>query len=191
VHTRRVITFLLGVWIGGSLLVGLFALKSFSSANLVLAAPIQPAAKIIEKLGAEDARLLLRHFALEETRSYLGFWGFAEMGIGLILIVLFFLSSQTRFYPIVLAAMMLGLAVFQHFAILPELSYRSREADFPPGNTNFSTQARVWTLGQVYVGTEAVKLVLAGVLTSYLFVFYARSGVRRRQSMSDAIEVDG
>ncbi len=139
---------------------------------------------MIEKVGMDDARLLLRHLAAEQARSYLSLWGYIQIGIGVLLLALFFATSQSRLMPLILAGSMLALVLFQHFAVLPELSYLSREADFPPGSSTFAIQARVWTLGELYIGAEAVKLVIAGILSSYLFVFYASNGSRKRQLSS-------
>ena len=186
------VTFLLGVWLGGSVLLGFLTLENFRSPNLVLSSPAPVEAKMIEKLGQEDTRLLLRHLAMEQSRSYLALWEDAEIAIGAVLVLLLLFSSQTRIFPLIMAGTMLILVLFQHFAILPEIIYRGREADFPPGSTSFAIQARVWALGQIYLGAEAVKLMVCGVLASYLFVFYAPSSrSRRRSSAVSPIEVDG
>ncbi len=193
-HTRRIVTFLLGIWVGCSLLLGFLTLENFRSPNLVLSSPAQAEAKMIEKIGEDDARLLLRHLAMEQSRSYFGLWEDAQMVLGGTLLLLLLMSSQTRMFPVLMAAAMLLVVLFQHFAVLPEMIFRGREADFPPGNANIAIQARVWTLGQIYVGLEALKLIVGCILTSYLFVFYAdptRSKSRRRSSSSRAIEVDG
>jgi hypothetical protein len=176
---------------GASVLLGFLTLENFRSPNLVLSSPAPAEAKMIEKLGQEETRLLLRHLAMEQSRMYLTLWEDAEIGIGILLVLIFVLSSQTRMFPLIMAAAMLILVLFQHFAILPEIIYRGREADFPPGNASFSLQARVWALGQIYVGAEAVKLLVCGVLASYLFVFYAPTNRSRRRSSSvSALEVD-
>jgi hypothetical protein len=193
-HTRRIVTFLLGVWMGCSLLLGFLTLENFRSPNLVLSSPASAEAKMIEKLGQDDARLLLRHLAMEQSRSYVGLWEDAQMVIGITLLLLLLMSSQTRMFPLLMALAMLLVVLFQHFAVLPEITFRGREADFPPGSASIEIQARVWTLGQIYVGLEAVKLIVGGILASYLFVFYAnpnRSKSRRRSSASQTIEVDG
>jgi hypothetical protein len=190
-HTRRVVTFLLGIWMGCSVLLGILTLENFRSPNLVLSSPPPPAAKMIERLGQEESRQLLRHLAMEQSRSYLAIWEDAQIGIGALLVLLLVMSSQTRVFPIAMAAAMVILVLFQHFGILPEIVYQGREADFPPGSGSFETQARVWTLGQFYVGAEAVKLLICGVLASYLFVFYAPDRNRKRSSAIKPVEVDG
>ncbi len=175
---------------GGSILLGFLTLENFRSPSLVLSSPAPAESKMIEKLGLEQTGLLLRHLAMEQSRSYLTLWEDVEMVLGAALVALFIFSSQTRYFPLVMAGAMLILVLFQHFAILPEIIYRGREADFPPGSASFAVQARVWTLGQIYVGAEAVKLVVCGILTSYLFVFYAPTN-RRRSSPVRTVEVDG
>jgi hypothetical protein len=94
----------------------------------------------------------------------------------------------------VLCGLMLALVLFEHFAITPELAYRGRATDFPPGSAVFGAQARVWALGQVYAGLEAVKLVVGGILASYLFVFRTRRRVRKEAGVVDRADhsrVDG
>lgn len=177
---------------GGSLLLGFLTLENFRSPNLVLSSPVPAEGKMIEKLGMDETRMLLRHLAMEQSRSYLTIWEDAEMALGVLLLLLLLVSSQTRIFPLIMAGAMLILVLFQHFAILPEIIYQGREADFPPGSVNFAIQAQVWTLGQIYLGVEAVKLLVCGVLSSYLFVFYApNSRSRRRSSAARTIEVDG
>jgi hypothetical protein len=185
---------MLGIWMGCSLLLGFLTLENFRSPNLVLSSPAPAEAIMIEKLGQDNARLLLRHLAMEQSRSYLGLWEDAQMVIGITLFLLLLLSSQTRMFPLLMAMAMLLVVLFQHFAVLPEMTFRGREADFPPGSANIAIQARVWTLGQIYVGLESAKLIVGGILASYLFVFYAnanRSKSRKRSSARRAIEADG
>jgi hypothetical protein len=178
------------VWIGCSLLIGFIAIRNLTSPNLVLNSPLPQAAKMIEKIGSDDAKLLLRHLAAEQVRSYVNLWEYAEIGMGVLLLALLYTTSQSRFLPLIFAGGMLVLVLFQHVWVLPELTYLSREADFPPGNATFAVQARVWTLGELYAGAEAMKLLIAGVLTSYLFVFYASSGGGKRKLSSSWAVLD-
>ena len=84
-----------------------------------------------------------------------------------------------------LCVIKLVVVLFQHFGVTPELIYRGREGDFPPGSTAVGTQTRVWALHQVYVGVECVKLLSGAVLGSYLFAFRTRR--RRRRTEDDFI----
>jgi hypothetical protein len=169
------------LWIGCSLLIGFIVIQNFSSPNLVLSAPLPQVSKIVDRIGQEDARLLLRHLAAQQARSYVIVWEYVEIGLGVVLLGLLYATSTSRLLPLAFAGAMLALVLFQHFGVLPELAYLSKEADFPPGNATFAIQARVWTLSELYIGAEVIKLVIAGILSSYLFVFYASSGNNKRK----------
>jgi hypothetical protein len=191
VHIRRVITFLLGIWVGCNVLLGFLTLENIQSPKLVLNAPVQPAARLIEKLGPEPSRELLRHLAMEQTRRYLYYWGNAQIAIGIVVLILFIMASRTRMLPLMLTLGMLAFTLFQQFGLLPELTYASREADFPPASADFDLRTRVYSLAQFYIGSEAIKLIAAGVLVSYLFVFYAKTTTVRKRRSSDLAEIDG
>jgi len=83
---------------------------------------------------------------------------------------------------------MLSLVMFQFWAVTPELGYRGREMDFPTGGDVSSGMVRVLLLYQVLVATEGLKLIIGGVLASYLFVLRTsrkRSGRRQMDLVDD------
>ncbi len=184
-HTRRIATFLLGAWIAGSLWIAFLEIQSSRSPGLVMNRPIAPAAKLIETLGPEQVRLLLRHLAFEQTRYFSRLWEQLEVGLALALGVCLFRATQKRAFPLFLCAVMLALVLFQHLALTPELAFQGRETDFPPGNTALGPMARVWALQQVYAGAEVVKLITGAGLAGYLFVFRAP---RRNRKEDDALQ---
>jgi hypothetical protein len=173
-HTRRMATFLLGAWLGCSVFMALLVAENLRSPDLILAAPPAPASRLVDKLGKEDASLLLSFQAAEQNRSYLTGWEAAQFVLGLSLAAFLFLGTQRRALPLILCGAMIALVAAEHFVISPELVSSGRETDFPPGNRIFQKQARVWTIQQAYIGLEGTKLLIGGVLASYLFVFRAR-----------------
>ena len=173
-------TFLLGAWIECGLLLAYLTLQNMRSPARVTTDPMPPAAQRLQKLGDDDARLLLRYQAVEQNRRTLYLWENMQFVLGFTLLLCLYLGTQRRIMPLVFCGMMLALAAIQHFGILPELTYRGRDADFPPGNVDFSIQARVWALEQIYAGLEGVKLLMGAVLASYLFVFRASGRTRSR-----------
>jgi hypothetical protein len=177
-HTRRMATFLLGIWIGCGTLMALLVVENLRSAARVMDAPAPPAGKLIEKLGTGDASLLLSYQAAEQSRYYLSLWENAQMALAVMLGACLFLGTQKRILPLAFCAGMLLLVLFQHFAVTPELVFRGREADFPPGNTAFGTRTRVLLLAQVYWAAEALKFLIGAVLTAYLLLFRAKKRVR-------------
>ena len=173
-HTRRVASFLLGIWIGCSLFLGIIAFQNLRSPSLILSMPAEGASKILQPVPPEQARLLLRHLAAEQNRLYFYAWEWVEILLALLLGGCLLLATQRRILPLVLCGLMLAVVLVEHFAIMPELAYRGRATDFPPGSAIFGAQARVWVLTQVYAGMEMAKLLMGGILTSYLFYFRRR-----------------
>jgi hypothetical protein len=184
-HTRRLATFLLGGWIGCSLLMDFLTLENLHTPGMVLATATAPAAKLLGLLSNDDANLILRYQAAEMNRHNAYTWELVEIALALALLACLFLGTQRRKLPLLLCLLMLVALAFQHFAISPELAYRGRDTDFPPGNTAFGPQSGLLGMEQIYGGVEALKLLLGGVLASYLFVF--RSGSRIRKKV-DAID---
>lgn len=169
----------------GCLLMICLNVENLRFPGVVLTSPLPPVSKLIEKNGADQISTLLRHFAAEQTRHYTSMWELAEFGFALALGGCLFLATQRRIFPLVLCGMMLIIVMFQHFAVTPELAFRGREADFPPGSAALGPLARVWALQQVSFSVEAVKLIAGAILASYLFVFRARS--RRTNKELDTI----
>jgi len=153
--------------------------------DVLLAAPIASAAKILDHLGHDSARLLLRHFAAEQSRHYYYIWEEVQFAVGIVLGIFLASGTQKRIFPITLCGLMVVITVFQHFMISPEIAFRGRSTDFPPGDSVFGEQARLWALLQVYTVAEGIKLSLGTVLASYLFVFRAHRSRREKVPMVD------
>jgi hypothetical protein len=187
VHTRRLATFLLGIWLGCSVLIGIIAIQNLRLPGAILASPSDQASQIAEKIGPEDTRLLLRHQAAEQNRTYFSHWEEVEIFLGLALALSLFLGTQRRILPLVLCGLLLMLVLFEHSRLTPELIFRGREADFPPGSASCGMQQRVWALDQVYAGVEVVKLLIGGILAGYLFIFRTRQRVRKPVNASDPV----
>jgi len=148
--------------------------------RLVLAGTNPPVAQVIKKLGYDETALLLRHAGAEETRRYTYVWEEAELFLGVMLAGALFFGTQRRILPLTLCGVMLALVLFQHFAVTPELAYRGRETDFPPGNNALGPMTRMLAMQQVHFGVEIVKLSAGLILSSYLFVFRAQRRNRRQ-----------
>ena len=99
-HTRRLATFLLGTWIGCGALMALLVVENLRSATQLMAAPSAPAAKLIEKLGTEDASLLLSYHAAEQSRNYLFVWETAQFALAVVLGICLFLGTQKKILPL-------------------------------------------------------------------------------------------
>lgn len=178
-HTRRVATFVLGAWLGCSLLMILLQVGNLRFTASLLATPSQEAAAFLKKAGSQDFALMMHYQAAEQNRRYGDLWEDTQFGLGIVLAGALFLGTQRRIFPLVVCGLMLLMVLFEHIGVSPELAFRGRETDFPPGNTALSSLVRMYALGQVYGWVEGAKLVLGVLLGGYLFIF--RAGRTRKQ----------
>jgi hypothetical protein len=177
-HATRVATFLLGAWIGCCVLMDLLALQNLRLAARAINSASPVVADIIRKSGQEQIVLLLRHFAAEQYRYYFSTWELIQVPGALLVAAVLYLAAGRRLSPQMLCGLMLALVLFQ-LAIQPELTFRGREADFPPGNQTLGTQARVWALSEVWIGAESAKLLIGGLLTVLMLTHKSRKRSRR------------
>jgi hypothetical protein len=187
-HATRVATFLLGVWIGCCVFMDLLALQNLRLVGRVINSASPVGANIIRRTGQEQIALLLRHFAAEQYRYYFSTWGLIQVPAALLLLAVLYLAVEKRRIPQVLCGLMLALVLFQ-LAIQPELTFRGREADFPPGNQSLGIEARVWALTEVWIGAEMVKLLIGGLLTALLITLKSRKRSHRVEDDFEARSV--
>jgi hypothetical protein len=177
-HPTRVATFLLGAWIGCCVCMDLLALQSLRLVGRAINSASPVVVDIIRKSGPEQIALLLRHFSVEQCRYYFSTWELIQIPGALVLAAVLYLAAGKRWIPQILCGLMLALVLFQ-LAIQPELTFRGREADFPPGNQTLGTQARVWALSEVWIGAESAKLLIGGLLTALILSHKSRKRSRR------------
>ncbi len=174
-HATRIATFLLGAWIGCCVGIDLLALQSLRLVGRAIDSAGPFAADMIRKSGqarTSQIALLLRHFSAEQYRYYFSTWETIQIPGALLVAGVLYLAAGKRWIPQILCGLMLALVLFQ-LAIQPELTFRGRAADFPPGNQMLGTQARVWALTEVWLGAESAKLLIGGLLDGYLMLPYA------------------
>jgi len=146
-------------------------LQNLHTASSLLNSPSVPLASMIKTLGADQMALLLHHQAAEQNRNLIYTWQQAQIVLGLVLGGCLYFATQKRLLSLVLCGIMLTLVLFQFWAVMPEMAYRGRETDFPPGSTSSGVMVRALLLYQMLVVSEVLKLLVGGVLASYLFAF--------------------
>jgi hypothetical protein len=189
-HSSRVATFLLGAWLGCCLLMDAIAVQNLRLAERFMSSPIIQVTALTNILGPQQTTTLLRHFVSEQNRFYFANWELVEIPAALVTIAFVYFACEKRITPLVLAALMLVMVVFQAFAITPEWGYRGREVDFPPGSDNIGQQARLWAMTQIFMGVEATKIFIGLILTTYIFLFKSRKRVRSSERLSETERVE-
>jgi hypothetical protein len=168
VLSTRIAAFVLGAWLCGGLFMGFVATQNFATVDRVLAVPPQSAAPMIQSLGYDQARQLLRYLAGEENRLFFGDWELAQLGLGLALVCALFGAGN----PLIagLAAVLLLLTGFQHFMVTAQLLTLGRSIDFVSPETQSAARNSFWKLHALYGGLEVAKLALVLVLTGVVLI---------------------
>jgi hypothetical protein len=184
--TRRLIAFLLGVWLGGSLLLDIIATHNLKSVDTLLNSPPPGAAKLIEGLGHDSARLLMRHQASELNRVYFENWGLAQVLIGIAVFALLLFATQEGKRAVAISLALLVLAALMRFILPPDLVNYGRQLDFAGQHTVAGEYARFAGVHRAYGVAEVVKLGLGLVLLGLLVPRHHRK--RRSFAKVDAVD---
>ncbi|MEO8099064.1 MAG: hypothetical protein ABI811_15280 [Acidobacteriota bacterium] len=187
--TRRVATFVLGMWIGCALLLDLICLQNARFADLLVTNPADGARALMLKIGAENATSLLHHMAGQQARAFLYNWEIAQFVAAAVLILLLLFSDQKKVAPASMGGVMVLLLAVQHFLFTPQMNALGLQADFLAESAAFSVRTQLITMTQIYGVIEALKLAVGGALASYLFVMQSTVVRKRRHSSrSESLE---
>jgi hypothetical protein len=155
----RVAAFLLGCWILGSLFMMFVATENFRTADRMLSSPgIQ---QLIQPLGREQARSLLRGFAGQANQLFFVSWEIAQLALGIALTVFLVFAGRRRLAG--LADALIFLALAQHFAVTPRMISLASQLETSGGGDSFAK------LHALYGIIEVGKLLLA-VLIGFLLL---------------------
>jgi len=154
------------------------ATQNFLSVDRLLAKPAPPAAQQLDKLGHDAARTLLRHQVSEQNRWYFEAWGVAEIGLGvLLLLVLLFGSTESK-VTLLLALLMLLVAIVKRMALTPQMVVLGRIIDWVPVGDPSPERSRFWMFHNAFVGLDLLTWALGFILTAKLLF-------RRRRRATD------
>lgn len=153
---------ILGVWLGWTLFMWFAATRSFRTVDRVLTASRPEFQQAVQPLGHDQARVVLRYLASEINRTYFRFYGWAQILLGLLLLLLLGWQAPRDTVAVSLAGVMLGLVLTLTFAIQPEIVALGRSIDFVPRNPAPPVMPRFWMLHGAFTGLDGVKF-LTGV----------------------------
>lgn len=166
---RRMLILLIGIWFGSMLVVVLAVPRSFQSVDLVMADPAPEISKAIREIGPIRARMVLHHQISESNRMLLQGWGWAQLGLGLLVFGIVLFGTKSGRVAIGLAGLMLLVAAVTQFLLIPRLHEISRATDFAPAMAGSPATDRFLVLHRGFVAFEAVIGVLGTVLLGLLF----------------------
>ena len=182
-HTRRIAGFLLGAWMMGSVLLAFIENENLFGVDEILKAPPSEAAKTLQAIGPDQARLLFRFQAAEENRAASEAWEWTQLALGAALLLVTFIGTRANRYAMIFAGGMLVAAIFQRFLVTPEIEWVGRALDFAPAGAAAAQRERLSVVTGAYWAVEILKFLLGLSLAAYLFIYKTRM---RTQLDSDA-----
>lgn len=153
---HRLAAFILGLWLGASILMDLVATQNFRSVNRVLSGSDLRFVEATKSAGGkEPTRLLLRYFAGETNRFLFENFEWSELLLGIVLLLVLLFSRSYQKLSMALCLGMLILVALQRFYLTPAITELGRALDFGGIQTD-----RFKAVHSLYGGVELTKLAL-------------------------------
>jgi len=153
---------ILGAWIAGSICTSVVATENFYTIDRLLALRANAAfVAAVERLGAVEARDLLRYLSSELNRLYFQLWNSAQLVLGALALWLIAGSTKTVKWGI---AAMLAIVVLMLVYLTPAIVTLGRSLDFVPRDPAPPGMSRFWILHAAYTSLEMLKLAIALVV---------------------------
>ena len=191
-HTRRLVAFLLGVWLGGMLFVAYTSNANISTTKNLLDSGGSTTRQMIELAGRDRASLLLLHNTAQMNRFMITSWEYLQLLLGAAVVCTLPFAMRMKWGYVIPAALMLLIVLAQRVLLTPEMVGLGRTLDLAGGDA--WTQDELWkerrslyTLQMLYWSCEIAKALTGIGLTASLIIFRRRasqrpSGTRRREN---------
>jgi hypothetical protein len=186
-HTRRLATFLLGLWLGGIVFMGVIATHNLLSSQDIARLAERQSRAALDSVGPDNVIALLRFQAAELNRWYFNLWGIVQVLIGLGVALLLAKSFGVSRWMIAVASSMLTGALIQALFITPKVVDIGRILDFAAPSAYYAERAAFKAYHAAYSTIELLKL-LAGLVLSARLVYSTRPRRRRPAPTTTAPE---
>lgn len=186
-HTRRLVAFLLGVWLGGMLLVAYITNSNISTTRNMLENPAEGPRRMIELSGRERVLTLLNHNTSEINRSIVEFWEWVQIAVGVGIVCTLPFAMRLKWAYLIAAVLMFLTVIAQRIFLTPEMIGVGRIIDMAGGTV--WTQDELWKerqslhmLQQLYWAGEVGKVMIGIGLTAALLIFRKKDSYKSRSS---------
>jgi hypothetical protein len=171
---HRLASLILGIWLGVSVFMDLVATQNFRTVSLVMGSLDVRAVDTARKAVAdpEALRLLLRYFAGETNRYLFEQWEWAELLLGLALLMVLLFCRPYQKFALSLCLLMISVVLVQRFKLTPAITQLGRELEF-----STSASRRFATFHAAYGYSEIGKLVMGLLMAARLLI---RRGVSKK-----------
>ncbi len=174
-HYRRIVCFLLGVWLGGGILMAWYGARSFGTVETIMTQS-NPAFVVQTKpLGPAVTRMVLRYAMAEQNRWLFRNWETMQICMALLFFCYLLFGTLEGKFSLAVMLSMLVLTLLQRFLISPELGITGRAMEYLAGDLAAPERARFWLLHNTYLAMEALKFGL-GLILGIIVMSRKRSG---------------
>jgi hypothetical protein len=163
-HYRRFVLFLLGLWLGGSLLAAWYGAASFGTVNRMMAEANPGFLSQVKELGPDTTRQVLRAVVVEQNRWLFASWEYGQVVMAALLFAYLLFGTLEGKASLALALVMLALVLLQRIWISPEIAQTAKALPYLPRDLALQERARFWLLHNTYLGIEVIKLGIGAVL---------------------------
>lgn len=160
---------ILGLWVGWTLFMWFAATRSFRTVDRVLKFPPPELSRIAQ--SPEHTRQALRYLASEINRTYFRAYGWGQIALGSVLVVLVWLKTPRDTFALVIVAVMLFIVLVLTLGVMPQIIALGRSIDFLPRSPSPPEYQRFWKLHAIFTGLDSAKLLAALVLLARLAAF--------------------
>jgi len=177
-RSRRLAVFLLGIWFGGILMIGVAARASFRTVERVMAERPEVVDAAVEKLGPVTTRDILRYQIAEANRMMFSIWGWVQVALAAtLLLLLLFLSNAGRF-SIGCTMLMAALAALSNFVLIPRI--------VELGRSNLKGAGSAERFELMHAGFSAFQAAILATGLALLFSLFRRRDVSSGRSSRGA-----
>ncbi|MCX6631908.1 MAG: hypothetical protein NTW28_30235 [Candidatus Solibacter sp.] len=174
-HYRRIVCFLLGVWLGGGILMAWYGARSFGTVEAIMNQS-NPAFVVQTKdLGPAVTRMVLRHAVMEQNRWLFRNWEIMQIGLAVLFFCYLLFGTMEGKFSLAVMLSMLVLTLLQRVLISPELGNTGRTMEYISSELAAQERARFWVLHNAYLALEALKFGL-GLILGVIVMSRKRSG---------------
>lgn len=182
---RTVMSFLLGAWLIGTILVACIAAENFWIIDRLLATSVHPVFhKDVSLLPAGEARAMLRYLASEQNRFFFVWWGWAEAVLGIALVAMAVRSRSGRL--LLGFALMLALVAVTQLYLTPRIVEVGRSLDFVPREPPPPSLRSFGMLHAAYSALDLLKLV-AGIWVAWVLLQQSKTETKSRETKAESM----
>ena len=180
---RTAMSFLLGAWLIGTILVAFIAAENFWIIDRLLAMSVHPVFhKDVSLLPAGEARAMLRYLASEQNRFYFVWWGWAEAVLGIALVAM---AARSRSGRLLLGfALMLALVAVTQLYLTPRIVELGRSLDFVPREPPPPSLRNFGILHAAYSAVDICKLI-AGAWMTWALIRQSKSASKPKEAKAE------